>query len=688
MSFKKICSLCLAMLLLFGVLPAGVQADAQTEQAQVLALVRGRIGDTSRYTHFDSNSRTAKNGVTTYHFEWATEEEDGYASLSVSCNSLGVITDYYAYNPSDSRKSEKPNIHKMPSAEAMEKAKALMDRLNPQLADVLVLSRRSEVESLYDTGYSYTVTRMENGIPFYGQTGSVRINAKADALESFFINYDATLHAVAAEGCIDRTAAQQAYAEKLGMQLVYKAQYKDRERSIYPAYVPAAESYMYIDAKTGEAVDMRSEYSEGDRVLANGSASDSASKNEAMFDTEFSAAELEELEKIEGLLDSESVLGAILKNELLEVPEGVMLQSTTRTKDIYSDTFTYNYRLESHAEKYASVRIAADAKTGVLKSFSCYRDFAADQKYESTVAAAKSAAEKLAGAVLGEYKLDESYTSEHGVRYHRYVNGALYAQDSVSVTVHPESGKVTNYNLNYTEAQFPSVEGVLSPAQAAEKLFAQVEYTPYYMARYNKEGIAEVKLVYVPDEEKPNVIEPFTGVLLNSYSGEAYADAVWNGYTDIAGHYAQKQLETLARFGIRFAEETCAPDKVITQAEFVSLLVSAFYNGAGTIGTETDFAYRQAENNGILTAAERADDVPLVRAAAAKYMICAMGLDEVASLLGIYICPFADVTENIGHISILNAMGVVRGDGAGNFKPDEVLTRADAAVLIYNYLSR
>lgn len=686
---RKVFSFCLAALMLLYLLPIGVLADAQTEQAQVLALVRERIGDTARFEHFDSNSRTAKNGVTTYHFEWATEQEDSYASLSVTCTSGGVITDYYAYDSTAERRSEKPNVHKMTASAAMEKAKVLMDKLNPQLADVLVLSLRSEVESLYDTGYSFTVSRVENGTPFYGQTGSLRVNAKADVVESFYINYDETLQVPTKESSwIAGETAQKAYAEKLGMQLVYKAQYKDRERIIYPAYVPAAEPYMYISATTGEVLDMRSEYAEEDKWLAGGSASDSENKNEAMEDVGFSPAEQEELEKIEGLLDSNAVLKTILENKLLDVPEDSSLISTTRTKDIYSDTFTYNYRLENNAEKYANVRIAADAKTGALKSFNTYRDFAADKKYESTAAAAKKAAETLSGVVFGEYKLDEDYGSDYGVRYLRYVNDTLFAQDNISITVHPESGKVTSYNLTYTDAKFPSVEGVLTPMQAAEKLFAQAAYTPHYMARYKKDGSAEVFAVYVLDETKPMVIEPFTGKLLQSYSNEPYAENVWNGYADIEGHYAQKQLETLARFGIRFAEENCMPDNVITQAEFVSLLVSAFYNGYGTIGADLEYAYRQAINSGIIAEAERADDTPLTRGAAAKYLICALGLNEVASLEGIYICPFADVTENIGHISILNAMGVVRGDGAGKYNPDGALTRGDAAILIYNYLSR
>ncbi len=686
MKMKKLCSFCLAVIFLFAVLPSGVFADAQTEQARVLAIVRERIGDTARYEHFDSSSRTLKNGVTAHVFDWYTEKDENQASLSVLCTSGGVITDYHMYDSAAERKQAKPTVNKLPTAEAMGKAKVLMDKLNPQLAGTLVLSDTSNTESLYESGYTFLVTRTENGIPFYGQTGYLRVNAAADAIESFFMNYDETLQVPQHGELISKAQAESTYAQLLSMKLEYRVYHKNRTRVIYPVYVPAAEPHMYVSAtEYNKVLDMRSYNREDLFYAGSGTLNDSANKEESA-DIIFSEAEQAELEKVEGLLNSDAVLETILKNPILDIPEGLYVASRSRNKNIYAEQYTYTYRLESNKENtYASAHITADAKTGALLSYSTYRDFAADAEKKNTTEAAKAAAKTLAGDVFGVYRADESYVSENSVRYYRYVNDTVFKADNIFVTVHPESGKVTQYSITYTDAQFPSVEGVISPTLAAEKMFAQIDYAPYYMARYAADGKAEVCVVWVLDEEKPTAIEPFSGVLLNGYSNAPYAEDVWNGYTDIEGHYAQPQLETLARFGIRFADGACAPDSVITQADFIDFLTRAFY-AAGTQDIEQ--AYARAESRGILTAAERADAAPVTRADAAKYLIRALGLEEIASLEGIYVCPFSDVTENIGHISILNAMGVVRGDGAGKFNPKASLTRADAAILIYNYLSR
>ena len=81
-------------------------------------------------------------------------------------------------------------------------------------------------------------------------------------------------------------------------------------------------------------------------------------------------------------------------------------------------------------------------------------------------------------------------------------------------------------------------------------------------------------------------------------------------------------------------------------------------------------------------------DEPLSRENSAIYLIRIMGIEEVAKLEGIYKSKFSDVEENIGYISILNAMGVFNGDENGNFNPKKNLTRADAMIVIYNYLNR
>ena len=53
-----------------------------------------------------------------------------------------------------------------------------------------------------------------------------------------------------------------------------------------------------------------------------------------------------------------------------------------------------------------------------------------------------------------------------------------------------------------------------------------------------------------------------------------------------------------------------------------------------------------------------------------------------------FVSPFADVNTKKGYTAILSGMNVIKGDEYGNFNPSQNLSRADAAIMIYNYLSK
>ena len=69
-------------------------------------------------------------------------------------------------------------------------------------------------------------------------------------------------------------------------------------------------------------------------------------------------------------------------------------------------------------------------------------------------------------------------------------------------------------------------------------------------------------------------------------------------------------------------------------------------------------------------------------------MIRAMGAEKYAELSGIFKPMFPDISEKVGYISILAGMKVFCGDEKGNFNPKKQLTRAEAIMTIYNYLTK
>ena len=98
--------------------------------------------------------------------------------------------------------------------------------------------------------------------------------------------------------------------------------------------------------------------------------------------------------------------------------------------------------------------------------------------------------------------------------------------------------------------------------------------------------------------------------------------------------------------------------------------------------------YRNSTQNSIISEDERDDDAEVTREEAAVYMIRAIGAENYAKYNDIYVTPFNDVTENKGYIALLSAMGVLSGDGNGNFNPNREMTRAESIIMIYNYLTK
>ena len=82
-------------------------------------------------------------------------------------------------------------------------------------------------------------------------------------------------------------------------------------------------------------------------------------------------------------------------------------------------------------------------------------------------------------------------------------------------------------------------------------------------------------------------------------------------------------------------------------------------------------------------------NAPMSRQLVAKYYVTLAGYGKVAQYSDIYVYPFQDeeaITPSYkGYIAIAKAMGIMNGDEEGNFNPNQLLTRAEAASCLYNY---
>ncbi len=673
----------LCMLLTVPVL-AGDEGDIKT----VLAQVKERIPKTDNYEHFESSTREM-HGQKVYTFSWAT---DDYAlTMDVEANEDGIILEYYRYDGSSFRETS-PTINKKTKAEVLPAAQKIVDKLNPALAGHLVVYLENEIESLYTGGYTFAVEHREGGVPVYGDSGTVTLAPDGETLQSFWLNYSKSLTYIDASEAISKERAQTAFAEHIGMKLSYQTRYENRTKSVYLSYQPKMHYGTYIDALTGEAVDVLAESftaGTGNRMMY-------AEEAAAMDDDwgGFSAAEVDEFDKLDHLIGLEKAEKVVRETAVLAVPETAGLTSSSCVRDYYDEN-RYYYHLwfeEDGEDDYYYASATVDAVTSDILSFYQSVPYSREKNYteEQLHDIGKSVALALCPEHIGQdgdYRIDEE---EGGTLvYTRYVNDIPYRDNAVAVSVDEATGRVTDYSFSYDEMEFPDPSEIIDEAAAAQALFDQTDYVlTYYPIQSKTEQFVPdtTRLVYILSEGTME-LDAYTGKPIDFYQEEDKLPA----YTDIEGHWAEHAITTLAKYGIGFDEEVFRPDDIIVQKDFLSLMIRVVMdNGSVILKRDTDASsiYRQATGRGLIDVGDKEENANLTRSDAAVYMVRALGLEEIAKIEDIFNCPYDDVAKNRGYITILTGMKVFRGNGGKTFGPNEPLTRAAAMMMIYNYLSR
>ncbi len=674
---KKIISLIAAAAVMMSFTSAFADNNAD-ELQKVLVSVKPRVGVTDGYTEFTSRSFATDSG-NSYMFNWSTE--DGDKNISVTAYEDGVITSYNSYERSDGYNG--PKMASMSAEDAKAIAEAFEEQINPDYPYETEIFERGSA-SLYDGVRNFGITVYINGVPL-NETGSIGVDTVKGTVTSYSVWYDpaAAVDFESADAFIGADAAKNAYKEKLGMELVYSSfyDYDSDKLTFYPAYVQKSSYGRYINALTGEVEDINRNYS----VYSSGGGATANMKAEDALESGLSPREIEEIDNINGLISKADIEKQIKDNKTLAVPSDMKAERVNLYKDTSEDTYFYNISMTSSDKDNAVyVRVTANAKTGEIISFSMSRDYDVNEKDIEYTYQNDDILKALAGGKSGEFTYNEATSS-----YDRYVNGARVERDGAYMTL--TNGVLTNYNITYSNVEFPSIDDAMTADEAADAFFAQMEYKPMCMETYRGDG-AHIVPVYAYEGSYTSV-NPFTGKLIDWRNREVTgAEDEPLSYSDISGHYAESYINALAEYGIGFEGGSFKPDEKITQSDLLTLLT--FVSGGESVivrygSTEQiDAAYARAAAGNIISENERADDAVITRETASIYLIRAIGAEEYAKYDDIYVTPYADVTENKGYIALLTAMGVVKGDDSGSFNPKREITRAEFAVMLYNYLNR
>lgn len=668
---KKLLSFALCFCLVLSSVTAFAAVDDSYKS--VLEIVKSRIPSTDMYDDFTANQRVSQ-GVKVYQFYWRGTESKEY--LEIECLENGIIT---RFSKSGQDIYQEKAMSDISREKALRKVKIAFYKLNPDLEGKTVIKNGNENKQLWETRQQFIITRIENGIEVYGDNGHIEMDMNADSILWYYMNWSDYSEFPNPEDAISVEEAQKLYAEKIGIHLIYKSKTEDGVIKPYLVYTPKNDTHKYIDMN-GELISCNpypvyagNGYLTNDKVMMEGAAD------------QFSKAEVDEINKLEGLLSQEEAI-EIIEGEKLFNLQDFEVNNISLSKNYYDkEKYTYTFSYYHDADKVRA-NVSLDAKSGEIISFSKYNyeEKETEISEETAKQTLTDAVEKLCKTNLEQYELVNN--EDYAVEYNRIVDGIKFPHDSIRANVDKCTGELTYYSKTYSKAEFPSKDNVISLKMIYNCAFDLFSYGLKYVPSYEGENQkADIKLVFGFESESFD-IDPFTG--------EKYKyndDDLTLEYEDIENHYAQKYIEELASYGIGIGNKNFMPDNEIKQKELISLIVKVFhkyYMPYAISDKEIDADYEIAVREGIITKEEIDKNALVSRETASKFLVNAMGYGEVAEAESIFNCPFADVTNNKGSISILYGLGIVSGNGAGKFNPDASLLRGDTMIMLYKCLSR
>lgn len=670
---------------------------------------------------FDYNVYTDSENKNVWYLTWQSKDGSS-ASISVRVDDTGKILGYDSWK--DTYYSQTKKFPKVSNQEAKRIADEFLAKVNPAAASIVKYQENTQ-DYLNDSSYYFNYYRTENGIPYYNNSVNISVNKNSGEVTSYYLNWTDGLVFPSAKGVIGIEEAQQYYKDNIGLKLMYRYAYENDAIKLYAVYTPAFDNNYAIDALTGEKVKL----AEGYYGPYYGGMEEMASKAMDSLrgqSQNLTPEELKAVEETSKLITKDQAEKIARDSKYTGLTADFILESSNLSRE-YPVRTEFSWYLSFRKEaagtetenKYVSVTI--NARTGEIKGFYVSAPYSATAVAKYDKAVSKKAAEdflkEFKPELFSQSEYDEDaygyiiYESgvkptQYSFRYVRKVNGAYFPDNYLNVDYDAVNGKVTGFNMNWFDIEFPSIDKAVDKSMIYGKMFSEIGLELQYKAKYTdtatlrilprSAAIPELVLVYALKPNKPNYFDINDGTLLN-YDGKPYKETKPVVYTDIKGHYAENKINALAENGIYLEGTEFKPDQAINQLDYLMLVSKVMANSywqpltLNSTQQEIDNFYSYMIREGVLKQEEKDPKAVVNRETAVKFMINALKYGEVAQLKDIYIVDFKDKseisTDLTGYVAIAQGFKIISGDG-GRFNPKNNLTRAEAAVMIYNYLQR
>ena len=679
---KWICLMVILALTLSAVGAAGEEMPA--EAAKITLLVREKLGISEEYDRFSSDYSYSGDDMRVWNLYW----QGNIRGVSVSCSDDGVVYSYYRYEEGeyDSSSDYAPRMPAHDLAEAREAMEQFFRKTAREDEDITLKGGYAAYinDSLPSYLFQGYITR--GGVAT--DTGfNMRLWAEDLSVRSYDRD-DGYLHFNARGGtepALTKEEAAAALRSAYDVQLRYISESPEDMRL---AYVMTPDKGKAVDALTGEVLEYTEGWYYGEQDAGEG---EYVSAKAAL-----TPAEQEGVEKLRGVHTQEE-LDAVVRSMIeLGVTDDFRLMSASFSTS--GDQVTASLSYETQNDDYKYITVDARELTLVAEYTGRYygREFA-DYSPDRDKAREKAEAfvEKYFPRLSGHYTFSETMVLNPtwqpvvAVVFARMENGVRYDGNTIRIEVNTEMDLIDSVDVYWTEtASFPSPEGVADIDAARETYFALAE-PELRLCRFfsDEEGAWKEKLCYVLSTAGiVRGLDAFTLEPIENGKGREAQPLAYEDTEDVT-----EAAKALAAFGAGLPGGRFDGSKGATLRDALTLILSA--GGRADVGETDGELVQRAQWAGALAKGEEYDlDAEVSRIWMARTLMQMSGYGKAAMVPGIYVCGFADdgdiPAEDFGYIAIAKGMGVAQANGDGRFEPARIITRAEAAQMVYAFLTR
>lgn len=674
---------------------------------KAIVIVKKNFTIPNNLTEFDSGYESNNNQSQVWRLEWRSKDEThGSFTATVDVQSGEILS----MNRWENQVGPTSRIPTVTLTQARQIGQKLINRLIPDKAACLVADDDFAMVPINSYGqlrYTMKWGRVHQGIPVDTDNATVEIDMQTGNPVSYNLNWHSiklpdpagVISADQAAGAFSREnmLVLQYFVPRMVRPLTESTNSDSRQpRLVYALHHASGGA---IDAITGKPFVQP--------LLSYGLSMDQM-KNLKMSliggmgsVPDLTPAEQNEVDNSLTMLNQEQAVQAALK--WITLPEGYTLQSSnlgTQNPDDNTRYWTLNWREQSKSGDFNGYLWAqVDAQSGELTSFNLnYKE----PSTESSIIS-KDEARKLAEAFITklqaqrwpELRLDDDTTdawngpSNWSFTYYRMVNGVPYFNNSVSVTVNA-SKEITSYNLAWSKAKFPAVQGLIAGEKAHSIFIGAAPMKLRYVYTGMDYAHPEVHLVYLPDiKDGFYMLDAKNGAKLNGEGNALTKQSSAFYFKDISGHYAEKEISLLGQAGIMGEYvDSFHPEEKITMRSLLMAMLNARQGVYGSPLKDEELVNR-CKQEGWITETPQLN-APVTREQLASFMLSYLKIDYLQDVKGIFQVPYQDAktmsSQTYATAAINWGLGIIRSDGK-NFNAEHQVTRAEAAAALVHMLS-